>query len=101
MWRSSRKPITRAPPSGAPSAALELRLALGDERLVRLAEVARRHADLLRLRLGLERLLERHAGLAVEHLLGHAEREQRTGGQLLGERARRRYHRVGRDHRIG
>ena len=44
--------------------ALELRLALGDERLVRLVEVVRRHADLLRLRLGLERLLERHAGLA-------------------------------------
>src|SRR6185295_18631969 len=80
--RSIPRLSPRAPPipgdglRGKASAALELGLALSDERFVGLAEVVRVHADLLRLRLGLERLPERHGGLAVEHLLGHAERER-------------------------
>src|SRR5690349_13076723 len=70
-WRrAARRAAARGSARPTTSAPLELGLALAHERLVRLAEVARVHADLLRLRLCLERLLERHGRLAVEHLLG-------------------------------
>ena len=60
---------------------------LGGERLEVLAIVAVVHADRLRLRLRFERLLEGHARLRLEHLLGHPGGELRPVPEPLGERA--------------
>ena len=57
---------------------------------------ADRHTDRLRLGLGLERLIEAHVPLLVQHALGHGMREGRAGGELGGERAGLGEHRLGR-----
>src|SRR5512134_872055 len=66
--------------------ALELRLLLGDERVVGALEVLGLHADRLRLGLGLERLLDRLVPFLVQALLGHGMRERRAVGQTLRNR---------------
>src|SRR3954470_15257042 len=62
----------RKAPSSIP---LEHRLFLGHERLVGALEVARLHADRLRLRFRLDRLVEAHRPFLVELRLGDAVRE--------------------------
>src|SRR4051812_43252115 len=71
------------------SIAFEDRPPLRDEGLVGAREVAGQHAQRLGLRLGLDRLLERHGPLLMQHRLGDAVREGRAGREIACERLRR------------
>ena len=63
----------------------KLRFLLGHKRVVGALEVLGLHADGLRLRLGLDRLVERHRPFLIEHGLGHHVREGRSLGESLGQ----------------
>src|SRR6266705_2238511 len=82
------------------SIALEDWLLLGDEGLVRSAEVARLHADRLRLGFHLDRLVETHRPFLAQHFLGHSVGERRARGELLRGIERGLQHPVGFGERI-
>ena len=74
------------------SIALKHRLHLVRERLECTGKIRRRHAQRLRDRLGLDRLLHRHRPFHRQHTLGHGVGEGRPLGNLLGEQLGLRQH---------
>ena len=67
------------------SVSLEHRTRLRGERAIRALEIARAHADRLRLRFGFDRFVDAHAPFLMQHLLGDAVREGRAGDEIGGE----------------
>jgi hypothetical protein len=67
---------------------------LGDEGVIGTMKVVGRHADGLGLGFGLDRLVDVHVPFLLQHLLGHAVGEGRTGSQIL-----RQLQRIGEQHR--
>ncbi len=70
------------------------------ERFESAAEILALHADGLRLRFGLQRLLDAHIPLLIEHVLGHAVRERRPRHQTARQARRLRQQLIGRDQLI-
>jgi MFS family permease len=93
-WRfgvaAERKPLESA--ARAPSIALEDRLSFGGEGAIGAAVIARLHADRLRLRLGLDRLIDGHVPFLMQAHLSHGVGEGRPGCKLGGKRDRVRQH---------
>ena len=83
MTRSRRTASEKACGIGS-SVSLENRRGLGDEGLVGAREVTGLHADRLRLRLGLDGLVDAHRPLLVEQRLGHHMREGRAARRCAG-----------------
>ena len=77
--------IAHRAPAQLPS---NTRLLLRDEGLVGAREIAGQHAERLRLRLGLDRLVDRHRPLLVQHRLGDAVGEGRARSELARQRLR-------------
>src|SRR5262249_1840131 len=67
--------------SSRASVACKVGFFLAHERLVGALVVLGLHADRLRLRLGLDRIVDAHAPFLVDAALGHGVREGRTGGE--------------------
>src|SRR5579862_774362 len=70
------------------SISLELRLLLRDKRVIGAMKIIRRHADCLRLRLCIDRLIHTHIPFLVQHLFRHAVRERGTSRQFRRQRLR-------------
>src|SRR5579859_3841892 len=82
---------------GLGSISLEYRLRFVGEGYEGTFEIGRSHAECLRHRLRLDRLLDRHRPFHRQHALGHGVGEARTFGHLSRKQLRLRQHWLGRD----